>query len=170
MPMREFLDRVKAHFGYLFDDYGFTIEIQECYKMFGNCLVILRAGDCRIAIEKDRSQILVDIVSPLSREEKFPLTSIVGFITRLDSKPYDPSEGGRELYSEIIGEAEQWVRLGSLLKQHCQAILKLFQRDVFEQEQELLREYIRRVTREYVQRIAGCPKPGGGMSAGSALG
>ncbi len=151
MQFDEFLDQLKRHFGYLFQDYDFEIRKVECARAFGNCLAVLEAELCRITISKDRSQVIVDISPSFMPKKSYSLPFVVGFLDQAAGLAYNPLDLSTEIYSH--SEEKQWELVGDLLEQHSPAILRLFQQAVFPREQEHLETYVREKVAEHMERL-----------------
>ena len=150
MDTEEFTDRVNEHFGYLFDDYGFVMEQPHCYGLFGNCTVTAKAGNCRITISRDKSQIFVDIVSPLSQDRVFMLTTLVGYIMRKEGQHWDPLQVD-DVYD--VPEQQQWEQFGKLLREHILSIQQLLRQDSFADEVQALSNFVTTCAEERIKRL-----------------
>ena len=151
MDIEEFMDRVRMHFGYLFDDYGFVVEQPHCYGLFGNCTVTAKAENYGITISRDKSQVFVDIVAPLFQDRVFALTTLVGYIMHKEGQNWDPLQGDG-VYS--VPEQQQWEQFGKLLREHILSIQQLLRQDSFADDGEALSSFVTTCTAERIKRLS----------------
>jgi hypothetical protein len=149
MSIEAFTDLVRNHFGYLLEEYGFSVQEVKCYRVFGNCSATLQSQVCEVVVSRDRSQILVDILSKVPNGV-FTLTNVIGFIMNQRGDAYEPYLVLKEISAG--SEEEQWKRVGELLEHNCPAILALFQ-DVAALTG--LQNYVKTKTAEYTLRVTG---------------
>jgi hypothetical protein len=91
MSTPSFMEQVCQHLAFLNADCGFVVVHQEYYpEHFGNALVVMQSGQCRIRILKEKGQVLVEF-GPLWAPQDwacdtpdvwFDLAILLGFLTR----------------------------------------------------------------------------------------
>jgi len=57
---QKYYEQFKRHFGWLFDEYSFTVvHVEDRSSMY--CNFILQSGDCRVSVEFDRGGLAMEI-------------------------------------------------------------------------------------------------------------
>lgn len=124
--MREysFAKRVKEHFSYLVDKYGFSI-VEERYdpKVFGNGLVRFQSLTLSISVVLDRGQVLIDFTPyPEMPGYQFDLGTVIKFLALANRETAYIFPEKWDDYYEMI--EHQIVRAAHMLKQYCAPVLK----------------------------------------------
>jgi len=110
---------VHKYFGFLLDDFGFSIA-EELYRQeMGNAVVVFSKNQTCIELVKDRGQILVTLGDKsLTKWDWIEFAKAVQFFLENSDSVYSfPSE-----YNDVTEEL-QLSHLSTLMKLHCTAIL-----------------------------------------------
>ena len=117
-----FTEKVKEHFRYLIDDYGFSIVNESYTTDSGNGLVEFRSRSVHIRIVLDRGQVLIDIgPSPEVLDYWFDLSSVIEFLSPEAHEPAYIFPEKWDNYYEMIDW--QVARLARVLRQYCVSVL-----------------------------------------------
>ncbi len=104
-----FAEIVKQNFGYLLDNYGFSV-VDESYnpEWFGDALVEFQSAQLQVLVIRERGDVFL-FVSPLSHPEyRFELSEIINFLA--------PNERERVkvyFFPDLPGEPEKSMDLQS---------------------------------------------------------
>jgi hypothetical protein len=119
MPPYNIETSVRNYFGFLLDDFGFSIKEERYNQEMRNAVVIFSKDQTCIELVKDRGQIFVSIGDQrLIRWDWVEFTQAIQF---LSGNP-DPVYSFPSQYNDVTEEA-QLYRVSALLKQHCLVIL-----------------------------------------------
>lgn len=120
-------NRIRNWFWWLFDDYGFTLVLEQLFESFGNWVVVLQSDVCgRIRIMQDRGEISLACGPQWS-----PVSWNAGPWYDLDVVIRHLSEGN-DWFDSAPGDSEQQIAaIAGVLRQNMEATCKLFQEDMF---------------------------------------
>lgn len=160
MNQSSFARQIIYRFGYLFDDYGFSVVHEEDHSQSGhNAIVVLESPDCRIRVLQEREQILVD-VGPLIAPEDwstpapdlwFGLTYVTGFLSDgYDQWEYEYPDTSVDHDSRVD---RQLIRLAHILLPYCSQIVRLFRSENFAQIQRDLLAYQERQVEVWLKSL-----------------
>lgn len=124
MKQHTFAERVKKHFNYLIDDYGFSV-VAEKYdpEAFGNSLVDFQSRTTAVRVLLDKGQVLIDI-RPLTDPQSswFNLASVVEFLApEADEPVYIFPESWDDYYDMIDWQVS---RVARVLRKYCAPVLQ----------------------------------------------
>jgi hypothetical protein len=128
-----FTEKVREHFRYLIDDYGFSvIREQHAPETFGNGLVEFQSKSAHIRVILDKGQVLIDLAPYQAIQDYwFDLSSVIEYLAPQSNEPvYVFPETAGNSYETIDWQVS---RLAGMLRQHCVPVLK----GEFSQWQEL---------------------------------
>lgn len=119
-----FNEQVKRQFGYLIEDYGFSV-VGERYnpEAFGNSLVEFRSGSIAMRVLLDRGQVMVDFrpcVGPA--ESWYGLCSVIEFLAPETNEPAYIFPETWDNYQDMINW--QVDRLAGVVRRYCARLLR----------------------------------------------
>lgn len=124
MAQYVFNEQVKKHFGYLMDDYGFSVA-EERYdaEIFGNSLVRFRLGPTQVRVVLDKGQVRAEMAPyPEIRGRWFILSEVIGFLApEADERGEIVVPDGRDYDRKVDW---QLARMARILRQYCKPVLR----------------------------------------------
>ncbi|MCX5781291.1 MAG: hypothetical protein NT145_01095 [Elusimicrobia bacterium] len=117
-----FFEETREEFKWLYEKYKLDeIEKSESPREFGNAVIVLKLGNIRMRVIKDRGQIFVDFCSPFQKNKYFDICQLVTFIHRNDKK-----KGVLYKYPEIgTSQEEQFKNINYILQANMDLIIPL---------------------------------------------
>ena len=152
MEKQTFIDLIKKHFGFLMENYGFSIVYSDGpAESFGDLDVILQSDKCKIRIMTDRKQVFLDIglktATLKSSKDWYDLGFVTSFLTQ------GPNQVNLE-YSDkwIVDEKttyeQEMIRLNKILEPYWGQILELFKEENIKKRQKELDDFIQKRAEE----------------------
>ena len=145
---QEYFEQLKRHFGWLFDEYGFS-PLHTLGKSSYYCEFILQSGDCRfrIAVERGRTGAmeLAMVPDPLKAEvfirglKWYHVAEVVNFLERRR-----PSYDQIEERSQHLLSLSHDGALAALAEEYRPAwrqVVEFFQEDEFERRQDEFEQF-----------------------------
>jgi len=120
----QFAEAVKYKFGYLIEDYGYSVTDEEYHtEEFGNILVRFRSISLDIIVGLDRGQVYVDVSPRPSRPDyQFGLPTIIqSTAPEAEDFAYIYPEEPDDPYQRIDWQVS---RVADLLRKYCSSVLK----------------------------------------------
>jgi hypothetical protein len=145
---QEYFEQLKRHFGWLFDEYGFSL-LHSLGDSGYYCEFILQSGDCRFRIDVQRgrysSMELAMVPAPLKAEvfirglKWYPVAEVVNFLEKR-SPDYEQVEE-RSQYLMSLTHDGALAALAEEYRPAWSQIMELFQEDEFERRQDEFEQF-----------------------------
>lgn len=160
MAQLKLTELIHEPFHYLAEDFGFSVVHVENYPQdYGNAIVVLQSGKCRLRILLERDHVFVEVGSlqaPLdwaihAPHLWFDVGDVILFLTNGKTKwKYSLPNGGLGGTAYIVNQIE---RIARELRLYIGQVLHLFEPGVFEEQQARLVEYRRRQADEWLSSL-----------------
>jgi len=137
------LNRVLHHFGYLMNEYGFSVVSQgyDYDKPFGSRIVVLQSKECRVRFARDRGQVDIAAATLSRPEDWFDLAIITAYLMGEDRVQWEYIAPDHSL-NPAARMDKQVRRLADILKPYWEQIIALFRQENFEQKIDDLDAFI----------------------------
>ena len=123
MGENPFVERVRSYFGYLVEDYGFSVaERRYDEKAFGNSLVRFRSAATDVTVVLDRGQVFVYLAPrPESSGHRLNMRDVVDYLA---PEPHEPVYVFPEEWNDYWSMVDSQVRrLARVLERYCTPVL-----------------------------------------------
>lgn len=155
---KEFSKLVRLHFGYLFEQFGFSVvHWDEARGALGEecCLIILQSEDCRIKIYKSQGEVNLQfgtLSAPMDWTDQVEGTRQWYYLRGILSFLRKESLSISELFQKTQGfetDDQQLAELSRELQPVCEQVIGLFREDVFERWREQYEQWQEEREREF---------------------
>jgi hypothetical protein len=163
MEQQIFVDMIKNHFRFLFEEYGFSLVYSEPHPTYANQHVVLQSGDCKINMYIDRGwfaieggskgaqiKFTMDWLNLDSPNIWYDLSVVLPFLTQSSNQTrfeYIQPPDGPGYHEEKNVESEM-SRISVIIRPYLGEIIAFFQEDTFRKRQKELNEFIRKSAEE----------------------
>lgn len=160
MTMKRLSELVEDSFGWLLDEFGFTLIHEESYPQdYGNSIVVLESSECRLRIVLERGQVFVEVGplhAPLDWATQAPglwfdITDVIPFMTHEDIEWQYPLRDGDPAISS--SPMDQMKGISTALRPFMRNTIHLLSPGVFEDRQMELIQFRKRRTAEWLTSL-----------------